>query len=147
VDDMIDTMPKVLVVDDDPDILDLLSFRLGMAGFEIHTATHGADALESAARFPPDAVLLDWVLPEVDGLEVCRRLRADAALTGVCVIMMTASDQAHDESGWRRAGADDCLGKPLQTRDLVQRVCDAVAAAAAPRRGDVRPAINGGYAG
>ena len=83
-------MAKVLVVDDEPDALELVSFNLKAAGYDVVTADDGNEALRKARQQVPDLILLDVMLPEVDGLEVCKLLRRDPATAGIPIIMLTA---------------------------------------------------------
>src|SRR5947209_1492367 len=82
--------PKILVVDDEPDALELLGFNLQRAGFEVSTASDGAEALRKARQLAPSLIVLDVMLPEMDGLEVCKALRRDAATASVPIVMLTA---------------------------------------------------------
>lgn len=113
-------MPALLLVDDDPAISRALARGLRYEGFEVVVAATGPAALAAARDQPPDLVILDWMLPELDGLEVLRRLRAgDARLP---VLMLTARDAPHDEVQGLGAGADDYLVKPFTFEVLLARV-------------------------
>lgn len=114
--------PKILVVDDEPDALELIAFNLKGAGFEVLTAPDGECALRLARAHVPDLVLLDLMLPEVDGLEVCKILRRDPATSGVPVIMLTARASEVDRVLGLELGADDYVTKPFSPRELVLRV-------------------------
>jgi len=98
---------RILVVDDLPSNLRLLEARLSAEYFDVVTATSGAEALASCERAERDLVLLDVVMPEMDGLEVCRRLKANPATQHIPVVMVTALDQATDRLAGVEAGADD----------------------------------------
>jgi two-component system cell cycle response regulator len=98
---------RILVVDDLPSNLRLLEARLSAEYFDVVTATSGAEALASCERAECDLVLLDVVMPEMDGLEVCRRLKANPATQHIPVVMVTALDQATDRLAGVEAGADD----------------------------------------
>jgi DNA-binding response OmpR family regulator len=115
-------MQKVVVVDDDADTRELLAMRLGVAGFEIHTAEDGADALNVISECRPDVVVLDWMMPKVDGLQVARQLHAQGVSPGVPVIMLTARSQGSDIRLGRGAGVTDYLVKPFSVREVVARV-------------------------
>jgi phosphate regulon transcriptional regulator PhoB len=115
-------MPKILVVDDEPDAVELISFNLKAAGFEVITAADGAEALKSARLQAPDLILLDVMLPEVDGLEVCKLLRRDPATASVPIIMLTAKAAEIDRVLGLELGADDYVTKPFSPRELVLRV-------------------------
>ena len=114
--------PSVLLVDDEPDILDLLSYNLEREGFQVATASNGADALKQAQAHPPDVVVLDVMMPRMDGIETCRRFREDAALRLIPILMLTARGEERDEIEGLDAGADDYLIKPVSPRILVSRV-------------------------
>jgi len=112
-------MPRVLVVDDDPDIRAALVEALKIAGYEVGGAATGAGALALCKQQCPDLVLLDQMLPDVDGLEVCRRLRDDPALDDLRIIMLTSSDDKHAAF---EAGVDDYLNKDIDLLNLPNRV-------------------------
>jgi len=107
-------------VDDDPDVRDSLGRALRCAGYAVTTAVHGADALDSLARRPVDLIVLDVLMPIVDGLDACRRLRARGDATPVLVL--TARDGIDDRVLGLEAGADDYLVKPFALRELLARV-------------------------
>jgi two-component system response regulator ResD len=122
-------MPRVLVVDDDPTVSDVVGRYLASAGYEVDAAGDGVSALEKAAAAPPDLVVLDLLLPGIDGLEVCRRLRLDSA---VPVVMLTALGEESDRVLGLETGADDYVTKPFSPRELVLRVQSVLRRAAAP---------------
>ncbi len=113
---------KILVVDDEPDAIDLIQFNLSGAGFEVVTASDGSQALKDARKFAPDLILLDVMLPEIDGLEVCKLLRRDPATSGIPIIMLTAKAAEIDRVLGLELGADDYVTKPFSPRELVLRV-------------------------
>ncbi len=113
---------RVLVVDDERDVCRLLAFNLERAGFEIESVHTAGDALLAAGRFSPAVVVLDLMLPDMPGTEVCRRLRADAALRDVGVLMLTALGGDDDRVTGLEAGADDYVVKPFNVREIVLRV-------------------------
>jgi DNA-binding response OmpR family regulator len=113
---------KILVVDDEPDAVDLVQFNLKNAGYEVVTAADGAEAIKAARKFSPDLVLLDVMLPEIDGLEVCKMLRRDPATVDVPIIMLTAKAGEIDRVLGLELGADDYVTKPFSPRELVLRV-------------------------
>jgi DNA-binding response OmpR family regulator len=115
-------MPKILVVDDEPDAVELIEFNLKGAGYEVTTAANGDEALKKARSLCPDLILLDLMLPEVDGLEVCKILRRDPATSGVPVIMLTAKAAEIDRVLGLELGADDYITKPFSPRELLLRV-------------------------
>ncbi|MGH3716779.1 MAG: response regulator transcription factor [Micromonosporaceae bacterium] len=110
---------RLLVVEDEPTIAESVAARLRAEGFEVRIAADGHQALSAAAEWQPDAVVLDLMLPGVDGLEVCRRLQADRP---VPVLMLTARDDETDLLVGLGVGADDYLTKPFSMRELVARV-------------------------
>ena len=112
----------VLVVDDEEDIRRLLTFNLGEAGFRVEAVETGTDALAAAARIKPAVVVLDLMLPDVSGMEVCRRLRADGELADAAILMLTARGDEYDRVLGFEVGADDYVVKPFSVRELVMRV-------------------------
>lgn len=114
--------PKILVVDDEPDALELVGFNLRKAGFEVITAEDGAEALRKARDLAPAAMVLDVMLPEVDGLGVCKALRADPRTSGTAILMLTARAAEIDRVLGLELGADDYLTKPFSPRELVLRI-------------------------
>ncbi|MGA8890889.1 MAG: response regulator [Anaeromyxobacteraceae bacterium] len=115
-------MPSVLVVDDERDLVSLLDFNLRQAGFETALAYTGEEALTAARRRPPDIVLLDLMLPDMSGTEVCRQLKGDARTRAVPVIVLTARGEELDRVVGFELGADDYVVKPFSVRELVLRV-------------------------
>src|SRR4051812_34053611 len=107
---------KILVVEDDPDSLRLVSFFLKRAGYEVLEAADGPAALGLAEREKPDLVILDWQLPMMTGLEVCKRLRAKSH---VPIVMLTAKDSVADRVEGLETGADDYVVKPFAPEELV----------------------------
>jgi DNA-binding response OmpR family regulator len=114
--------PKILVVDDEPDALDLIQYNLKAAGFDVVTAADGEEALKKARAAQPSLVILDVMLPEVDGLEVCRTLRRDPETSAIPIIMLTAKAAEIDRVLGLELGADDYVTKPFSPRELVLRV-------------------------
>jgi two-component system phosphate regulon response regulator PhoB len=114
--------PRILVVDDEPDALEVLGFKLKEAGFDPIFAKDGTRALEVARAEHPALVVLDLMLPEVDGLEVCKVLRRDPATSAIPIIMLTARAAEMDRVIGLELGADDYVTKPFSPRELVLRV-------------------------
>ena len=114
--------PRILVVDDEPDAVELATVNLKGAGFDVSTAADGEEALRKARELLPDAIVLDLMLPEVDGLEVCKILRRDGATASIPIIMLTAKAAEVDRVLGLELGADDYLTKPFSPRELVLRV-------------------------
>ena len=113
---------KILVVDDEPDALELIEFNLRSAGYEVATATDGEGALKKARHLDPALIILDVMLPEIDGLDVCKLLRRDPATAQVPIIMLTAKAAEIDRVLGLELGADDYVTKPFSPRELVLRV-------------------------
>jgi two-component system OmpR family response regulator len=111
---------RVLVVDDEPSLAELLSSVLRYEGWEIRTAADGVSAVQAAHDFEPDAVVLDIMLPDIDGLEVLRRLRASQP--GICVLFLTARDSVEDRVSGITAGGDDYVTKPFSLEELLARL-------------------------
>ena len=112
----------ILVVDDEANIIDLASMYLEQEGFRVQSATDGATALDLIARQPPALLVLDLMLPQVDGWEVCRRLRSGKVAPDLPIIMLTARDDDVDKIVGLELGADDYVTKPFNPRELVARV-------------------------
>ena len=112
----------VLVVEDDKSLADVLAYNLDQAGYEVSIARDGQDGLRQAEVKVPDVVLLDLMLPLMDGLEVCRRLRASAVTRDMLIVMLTAKSEESDEVIGFSLGADDYVNKPFSIRVLVERV-------------------------
>jgi DNA-binding response OmpR family regulator len=115
----VETERRVLVVEDEPTIADAVAARLRAEGFTVQVAGDGPSAVEAARRTPPDAIVLDVMLPGFDGLEVCRRIQAERP---VPVLMLTARDDETDLLVGLAVGADDYLTKPFSMRELTARV-------------------------
>ena len=113
--------PVVLVVDDEPDVVDLVRYRLRGAGMTVLVATDGLGALQAAREHRPDLVVLDLMLPHMNGEEVCRQLRADRETAAIPVLMLTAKGEPTDRITGLEAGADDYLSKPFSPRELILR--------------------------
>jgi len=109
----------VLVADDDADILRVIEINLRLEGFEVVTARDGLDALTKAVTVSPDLVLLDVQMPSLDGYTICARIRADARLAAIPVIMVTAGYASADVEAARQAGANDFLVKPFLPTTLL----------------------------
>jgi len=119
---MSDQKKSVLVVEDEEDILALLHFNLIKAGYIADCASHGEEALKAIAAKKPDLILLDLMLPGIDGLEICRRLRSDEATSEIPIIMLTARGEEEDIVRGLELGADDYVTKPFSIKVLLARV-------------------------
>jgi DNA-binding response OmpR family regulator len=115
-------MPRALVVEDDPDIAALIDRYLLKAGYATDVVHSGRDVVAMVRKRPPDVLILDLMLPDVDGFDICRALRADPATAMVPVIMVTARAEESDRIGGLDLGADDYLSKPFSPNELVARV-------------------------
>ena len=113
---------RILVVDDEPDLLELVRVNLAQAGFAVETAATGREALDAVRRGPPDLMVLDLMLPDISGSDICRSLRADAELAGLPIIMLTARADEVDRVVGFELGADDYVTKPFSPRELTLRV-------------------------
>ncbi|MBI9079590.1 MAG: response regulator transcription factor [Pseudodesulfovibrio sp.] len=113
---------KILVIEDHRDTRELLKYNLSSAGFDVAAAEDGQSGLGLAAAFKPNIVLLDLMMPGLDGLEVCRRLKSDNALARIPVIMLTAKGEEIDKIVGLELGADDYVVKPFSPRELILRV-------------------------
>ena len=113
---------KVLVVDDEEPILELLKYNLEKAGYEVQTASDGATALTLAKRFLPDLILLDIMMPVMDGIETCRRIREISEIQKAFVIFLTARSEEYSEVAAFDVGADDYINKPIKPRALLSRI-------------------------
>ncbi|MEM7668534.1 MAG: response regulator [Pseudomonadota bacterium] len=113
---------RVLLAEDEPHIIESLSFLLGRAGFEIATEMNGAQALDHALSNPPDVMLLDVMLPDLDGFEMLRQLRADPRTTALPVVMLTAKGQREDRVRAQNLGADVFITKPFSNAEVVDTV-------------------------
>ncbi len=113
---------KILIVDDEPEAVELIEFNVKQAGFDVLTASDGAEALKKARSVLPTLIVLDLMLPEVDGLEVCKMLRRDPATAGIPIVMVTAKAAEIDRILGLELGADDYITKPFSPRELVLRI-------------------------
>lgn len=113
---------RILVVDDEIYIVHILDFSLGMEGYEVITALDGEQALEKARTEKPDLIVLDIMMPKLDGYETCKRLKADAITKDMPVILLSAKGRNVDQKVGFEVGADDYITKPFSPRKLVERI-------------------------
>ena len=113
---------KILLVDDEKDILEFLSYNLKKEGFEIDTANNGKTALNKLSKFIPDLIILDVMMPEMDGIEVCEKIRENEQYDDILIIFLTARSEDYSELAGFSAGADDYITKPIKPKLLVSRV-------------------------
>lgn len=127
-------MPTVLIIDDDHSVLKLLDFAMTKAGFRVVLAGDGSSGLEKAQASPPDLAIVDVMMPDLDGYELCRRLRADPRTADMAIIILTARAQAVDRQVALEAGADEYLVKPVMPEELIRMARQVLARprAAAP---------------
>ncbi|KAA0218827.1 MAG: response regulator [Lautropia sp.] len=113
---------RVLIAEDEPNIVESLSFVLGREGFEVSAALDGQSALERLRTDPPDLMILDVMLPRVNGFEVLKQAKADPALRSIPVIVLTAKGQVHDRRMAEELGVDGFMTKPFSNREIVEQV-------------------------
>ena len=125
---------KILVVDDEPSIVDAVATALRYEGFEVEEAATGRDALAAVVRFEPDLVVLDWMLPDVEGIEVGRRLRERGFKTAI--LFLTAKDAVENKVEALRAGGDDYVTKPFSLAEIIVRAQAILRRAGAAQRAE-----------
>ena len=113
---------KILLVDDEEDILEFLSYNLKKEGFRIDTANNGISALKKLEKSKPDLIILDVMMPEMDGIEVCEKIREQDNFDDVLILFLTARSEEYSELAGFSAGADDYITKPIKPKLLVSRV-------------------------
>ena len=113
---------KILLVDDEEDILEFLSYNLKKEGFRIDTANNGISALKKLEKSKPDLIILDVMMPEMDGIEVCEKIREQENFDDVLILFLTARSEEYSELAGFSAGADDYITKPIKPKLLVSRV-------------------------
>jgi CheY-like chemotaxis protein len=119
---------KLLLAEDEPDVQLIARLSLKKAGFTVVTVENGLEVLERVASERPDVILLDWMMPDMDGFETCRRLKADPATAPIPVIFLTARVQEAEVARALALGAAGCIGKPFDALALGQRVMEILAA-------------------
>ena len=125
-------MPGILIVDDEPTLVLALELLMKKEGYETHAVSDGEKALEVAEWLRPDLILLDVMMPKVDGFEVCQRIRANPALSGVSIIMLTAKGREVEREKGLALGADLYITKPFSTREVVRKVKEVLASKPGP---------------
>lgn len=113
---------KILLVDDDTDILDFLSYNLKKAGYNVFTASNGKDGLKMAQQYLPHLIILDVMMPEMDGIETCEEIRKLPMLNNTVVAFLTARSEDYSQIAGFDAGADDYIAKPIKPKVLISRV-------------------------
>lgn len=113
---------KILLVDDEPDILEFLSYNLKKEGFVVSTSNNGKEALELAKKEIPDLIILDVMMPDMDGMETCHQIREMPQLKNVLIAFLTARGEDYSQISGFEAGADDYIAKPIKPRVLISRI-------------------------
>ena len=113
---------KILLVDDEPDILEILNYNLAAEGYQVYTAKNGAEGVEKAAKKQPHLIILDVMMPEMDGIEACELIRKTPGLENTIITFLTARSEDYSQVAGFDAGADDYLGKPYQEQALMEAV-------------------------
>ncbi len=119
-------MPKVMVIDDEPFILMMMEDKLKSAGIEVLTRRDPRGAVDQIRQELPDLIILDWMMPEISGIDICRELKSDPDLAGIPVFMLTAKGQEDDEKIGIRCGVDRYITKPFSPRSLLEIVLEQV---------------------
>lgn len=136
--------PQILVVDDEPDILEFVKYNLQKEGFRVSTAENGLKGLEEARKVKPDLIILDIMMPEMDGVEVCRQLRSEPLFNNTVVAFLTARDEDYSQIAALDVGGDDYITKPIRPRVLVSRVNALLRRSARKEQDDGNTVINAG---
>ncbi|MCC6723469.1 MAG: response regulator transcription factor [Saprospiraceae bacterium] len=113
---------KILVVDDEPDILEILSYNLRKEGFTVQTANNGEEGLKAAQQMSPDLIILDIMMPQMDGIELCRQLRSTPAFDETLIAFLTAKEEDQSQIAALDFGGDDYITKPIKPKVLMSRV-------------------------
>ncbi len=113
---------KILVVDDEPDILEILSYNLRKEGFQVQTANNGEEGLKAAHQMNPDLIILDIMMPQMDGIELCRQLRETPAFNDTLIAFLTAKEEDQSQIAALDFGGDDYITKPIKPKVLMSRV-------------------------
>jgi len=119
---MIRQTPRILVVDDEQDILELIRHTLNKEGFDVHIAMNGFQAIEQAKKVKPDLILMDVMMPILDGIGACKQLKDDPETSGISIVFLTARSEEFAELAGFEAGADDYISKPIRPRVLLSRL-------------------------
>jgi len=115
-------MSKILIIDDEIDILEILNYNLKKEGFEVEIAENGLQGIEKAHLFKPDLILLDVMMPQMDGIEVCETIRSTPELSSTLICFLTARSEDYSQIAGLDAGADDYISKPVKPKVLVSRI-------------------------
>ena len=115
-------IPKILVVDDDPDIVEILRYNLSLAGYDVKAASNGKEAIKKAKIFIPEIILLDVMMPEMDGIEACSLIREIPSLNNTHIIFLSARNEDYTQISAFDAGADDYISKPVKPKILLKKI-------------------------
>jgi len=113
---------KILVVDDEPDIVELIAYNLKREGYQVYTASNGQEAVSTAKKTMPDLIILDVMMPKMDGIEACRIMRAMPEFKSTFMVFLTARSEEYSEIAGFNVGADDYIAKPIKPRALLSRI-------------------------
>lgn len=113
---------KILVVDDEPDIVELVAYNLKREGYQVYTAANGQEAVTTAKKVMPDLIILDVMMPKMDGIEACRIMRAMPEFKSTFMVFLTARSEEYSEIAGFNVGADDYIAKPIKPRALLSRI-------------------------
>ena len=113
---------KILIVDDEPDILELIEYNLKKEGYQVYLASNGADGVAMAKKVHPDLIILDIMMPKMDGIEACRIMRAIPEFKNTFMVFLTARSEEYSEIAGFNVGADDYIAKPIKPRALISRI-------------------------
>jgi len=116
------TKQKILIVDDEPDILELIEYNLKKEGYQVYTARNGQEAVAEAKKVSPDLIVLDIMMPKMDGIEACRIMRTMPEFKNTFMVFLTARSEEYSEIAGFNVGADDYIAKPIKPRALVSRI-------------------------
>ena len=119
-------IPKILVVDDDPDIVEILRYNLSLAGYNVKAASNGKEAIKKAKIFIPEIILLDVMMPEMDGIEACRLIREIPSLKNSRIIFLSARNEDYTQLTAFDAGADDYISKPVKPKILLKKIASII---------------------
>ena len=115
-------IPKILVVDDDPDIVEILRYNLSLAGYDVKSAVNGKEAIKKAKLFIPEIILLDIMMPEMDGIEACPQLKEISSLSNTIIIFLSARNENFTQIAAFDAGGDDYVSKPIKPKILLKKI-------------------------
>lgn len=135
---------KILVVDDEADIVEFISYNLEKEGYTVQTARNGLEAVEKASSFRPDLIVLDVMMPQLDGIEACRKIRENPELSNTFIMFLTARNEEYSEIAGFDAGGDDYVFKPIKPRALLSRVNAIMKRKNAQQESDVAEVLSHG---